>query len=207
MQNGGFATFFETGGAGGNHYLHCRITCGPKPDGATEAQVVSCGADGFHSTETTRGPDIEDCDFEGVYHDDYWGEANYCWNVIVSNNVIRNCVKRNGDDGTILVHGDGAVGNRHIVIRDNLFDADYGQAIMKLEWTDGLEITGNRIISAFELPLKQPGHVIALAHDRNVKIAGNKVEHSGSNAGSTIGTGEDVSGVVNSEAIGPGKKE
>jgi len=332
MQNGGFGTFFETGGAGGNHFLHCRITYGPRPAGATEDQIVSCGADGFHSTETTRGPDIEDCDFEGVYHDDciaihgsfqkvisssgaslvldghgdqyapnepirisdgkgffeqatclavnvpqgqrqaveitldrplevpagakannpnhcgrgfkilrchlgntrsrgilikgddglidgctiegcgmsaisigpeyYWGEANYCWNVTVSNNVIRNCVKRNGDDATVFVHGDGAIGNRHIIIRDNLFDTDYGQSIMKLEWTDGLEIIGNRVIRPFELPLEKPGHVVELAHDRNVKLAGNVVERPGEAAGSTIGIGQDVTGVVNDDSTG-----
>lgn len=69
LQNGGFATLFETGG-GGNHFLHCTITYGPKPAGATEEEVLSCGADGFHSVGTTQGPDIEDCDFQGVYHDD-----------------------------------------------------------------------------------------------------------------------------------------
>jgi len=297
--------------------------------------VVSCGADGFHSTETTRGPDIEDCDFDGVYHDDciaihgsfqtvvsssgttlvleghgrqyaanepirisdgkgffeqatcvavkeapgggrkdktievtldrpldvpigakannpnhcgrgykilrchlgntrsrgilvkgddglidgctiegcgmsaisigpeyYWGEANYCWNVTVSNNVIRNCVKRNGDDGTIFVHGDGAIGNRHIVIRDNVFDADYGQSIMKLEWADGLEITGNRVIRPFELPLQKPGHVVELAHDRDVKIVGNTVERPGAAAGSVVGIEADVTGVVDSDKAG-----
>lgn len=329
LQNGGFGTFFETGGAGGNHYLHCRIVYAPKPTGATEEQVMSCGADGFHSTETVRGPDIEDCDFAGVFHDDciaihgtfqkvvssssatlmvdghadqyapnepvrisdghgffeqancvavnsaqgkgqpieitldrplavpagakannpnrcgrgfkilrchlgntrsrgilvkgddglidgcsiegcgmsaisigpeyYWGEANYCWNVTVSNNVIRNCVKHNGDDGSIFVHGDGAIGNRHIVIRDNVFDADYGDSIMKLEWADGLEVTGNKVIRPFELPLTKPGHVIALAHDRNVNLVGNTVEHAGAAAGSTVGVGEEVSGLVDDE--------
>jgi hypothetical protein len=336
MQNGGFGTFFETGGAGGNHYLRCRITCGPRPAGATEDEVVSCGADGFHSVETTRGPDIEDCDFDGVYHDDciaihgsfqkvlsssgttlvldrhadqyapnepirisdgkgffeqatcvavnepqgkgkpfeitldrplevpvgakannpnhcgrgfkilrcrlgntrsrgilvkaddglidgctiegcgmsaisigpeyYWGEANYCWNVTVSNNVIRNCVKRNGDDGSIFVHGDGAIGNRHIIIRDNLLDADYGESIMKLEWADGLDVTGNRVVRPFELPLGKPGHVFELAHDRDVKLAGNTVEQAGPAAGSTVGIGEDVSGVQNADVAGGEKK-
>lgn len=336
MQNGGFATFFETGGAGANHYLHCRIILGPRPEGATEDEVVSCGADGFHSVDTTRGPDIEDCEFAGVYHDDciaihgsfqkvvsssgstlvldghaeqyapnepirisdgkgffeqatcvavkspqgnsrsveitldrplqipagakannpnhcgrgfkilrcrlgntrsrgilikaddglidgctidgcgmsaisigpeyYWNEANYCWNVTVSNNVIRHCVKRNGDDGTILVHGDGAVGNRHIVIQDNTFEADYGQSMMKLEWTDGLEITGNKVTGAFALPLEKPGHVIELDHDRHVKIAGNTVDQPGPSAGSTLEFGKDVIGFLDGDAAGTGKK-
>ena len=70
LENAGFAAFFETEGAGGNHYLHCRIEPGPRPAGATEDELVGCGADGFHSTGTTTGPDIEDCVFAGVFLDD-----------------------------------------------------------------------------------------------------------------------------------------
>jgi hypothetical protein len=70
LQNAGFAAFFETGGAGGNHYVGCRLQPGPRPVGATEEELVGCGADGFHSTQTVTGPDIEDCIFTGVFLDD-----------------------------------------------------------------------------------------------------------------------------------------
>jgi hypothetical protein len=68
-QNGGFGTFFETGGSS-NHFIGCKVTFGPKPDGATEMPLVSCGADGFHSVNTTIGPEVRDCVFEGVFLDD-----------------------------------------------------------------------------------------------------------------------------------------
>ena len=70
LQNSGFAAFFETGGAGGNYYVDCRVSPGPKPAGATEEQLVGCGADGFHSAGTRHGPTIERCAWEGVLHDD-----------------------------------------------------------------------------------------------------------------------------------------
>jgi hypothetical protein len=320
FQNGGFGTMFETDG-GGNHYLNCKIATGPKPPAATEEEIVSCGADGFHSVGTTIGPDIEDCDFSGVFLDDciavhgtfqkvisrggtsivmagkvhdyqvgepvrfsnekglfdqaictgvkdlgnkqievtidksidvpvgskannpdrcgrgfkilrcrlgntrsrgilvkaddglidhctiegcgmsaisigpeyYWNEANYCWNVTVSNNAIRNCVKGNGGDGTLWVHGDGAIGNRNIIIKDNRFVDNYGQYMMKLEWTDGLQITGNRIDGGFQLPLQKPGEIVHLAHDRHVNLKGNVVENTGPSFGKLIGGGDDVS--------------
>ena len=112
---------------------------------ADDGLIDGCTIEGCGMSAISIGPEY------------YWGEANYCWNVTVSNNIIRNCVKRNGDDGTIFVHGDGAIGNRHIVIRDNTFDTDYGQSIMKLEWAEGLQVTGNKVSRAFELRWKSRG--------------------------------------------------
>jgi hypothetical protein len=70
LQNAGFGAFFEAGGEGGNHYLDCHVRPGPKPPGATEEQLVGCGADGFHSVGTRNGPIIQHCSWEGVLHDD-----------------------------------------------------------------------------------------------------------------------------------------
>ncbi len=70
LQNSGFAAFFETGGEGGHYYVDCRVSPGPKPPGATEEPLVGCGADGFHSVGTRKGPTIERCAWEGLLHDD-----------------------------------------------------------------------------------------------------------------------------------------
>jgi len=320
LQNGGFGTIFETGG-GGNHYLNCRMVRGPKPEGATEEPLIACGADGFHSTETSIGPDIEDCDFNGVFLDDciaihgifqkvlssagqsitltgyprdysvsdpirfsnekgffsqaictgvkdlgnkqvqvaidqpldipidtkannpnrcgrgfkilrchlgntrsrgilvkaddgiidhctiegcgmsaisigpeyYWNEANYAWNVTVSNNTIKNCDKDNRNEGTIWIHGDGAIGNRNITIADNLFDINFGQFMIKAEWTDGLQITGNKFVHCFQLPQQKPGEVIHLNHIHHASLKDNTAEDTGPAFGKPIGIGSDVS--------------
>ncbi|MGC9944084.1 MAG: hypothetical protein ABSE48_19830 [Verrucomicrobiota bacterium] len=70
LKNAGFAAFFETGGDGDHRYTDCVVTRGPKPAGATEEQLVACGADGFHSTGTRVGPTIEHCHWDGVLLDD-----------------------------------------------------------------------------------------------------------------------------------------
>jgi hypothetical protein len=70
LQNAGFAAFFETGGAGGHVYVGCKVMPGPRPAGATEDQLVGCGADGFHSSGVRVGPTLERCVWEGLLHDD-----------------------------------------------------------------------------------------------------------------------------------------
>ncbi|MCU0982682.1 MAG: right-handed parallel beta-helix repeat-containing protein [Pirellulaceae bacterium] len=70
LQNAGFAAFFETGGDGGHIYVGCRVAPGPRPVGATEDQLVGCGADGFHSAGVRSGPTLDRCTWEGLLHDD-----------------------------------------------------------------------------------------------------------------------------------------
>jgi hypothetical protein len=69
MSRNGFGAIREEGG-GGNHLLDCEWTMGPRPAGATEDSIVTDAADGFHSTDTNPGPDIEGCRMEGVFLDD-----------------------------------------------------------------------------------------------------------------------------------------
>ncbi len=69
LMRNGFSTIREDGG-GGNHILHCTWALGSRPDGATVDPLVSCSADGFYSTNTWLGTDIEDCNFQGILLDD-----------------------------------------------------------------------------------------------------------------------------------------
>jgi len=325
FENGGFGAFWETGGAGGNHYWHCRIQPGPRPPGATEDQLIGCGADGFHSVNTDMGPDIEDCVFTGVFLDDciaihgtfaqvvqakgdqvtfsdrpfggvkvgdplrianmkgffgvatatavqpvangeiqvkldhdlqvpidwaetdphkgtkvsnplhcgqgykilrcqlgdtrsrgilvkadnglidgctirgcgmsgvsigpefWWNEAGYSWQVTVSHNTFIDCNKNNGEQAAIWIHGDGALGNRAIAIRDNSFQRCYGESVIDANWVDGLEITRNRVDRSFEAELARPGNVIAFQQARHVKLLDNVVTNQGPFAGDLVG--------------------
>ncbi len=301
LQNGGFATLFETSG-GSNRYLACVVEPGPLPAGASEPPICGCGADGFHSTGTSVGPDIEGCEFRGVFHDDniaihgsfhnveavdgtvltlkdgaddfavgqpvrisdehgffeqaictriaagsqgrpsltldramgvpvgakannpgrcgrgfkilrcklgntrsrgilvkgddgiidgnliegcgmpavsigpeyYWGEANYVWNLRVAHNTFRQCQKNGSGDGTVFVHGDGAIGNRKITITDNVFDTCYGSTRMSWAWVDGLAVTNNRIL-CHEVTLPGSAHALTLAHAHHVTAWGNTI--------------------------------
>ena len=69
LSRNGFAPVREEGG-GGNHFQRCAWAPGPRPVGATVDPVVTSAADGFHSTGTNPGPDIEDCRMTGVFLDD-----------------------------------------------------------------------------------------------------------------------------------------
>ena len=297
LRNSGFAAFFETDGEGGHHYLDCRVVPGPKPPGATEDQLVGCGADGFHSACVRIGPTIERCTWEGLLHDDciaihgslqqvvrseglvlvlergnkggfrigepvrlsskdgyfgeftclglrildkpeelleltldrpsgapaaakasnprhngagfkiigctlgncrsrgilvkadhgliesctisgtgmsavsigpeyYWGEADYSRKVVVSNNRFVNNVLNGSDAGVVMVHGDGAIGNGDLAIRDNRFEKNYGQITLKVEDTDGITITGNQFTIS---PLSLPGKSRTLMDFRSTK--------------------------------------
>lgn len=50
--------FTEHGGAGGHHYLNCRVMRRPGTK-----RLITCNADLFHSIKTARGPVIENCDW------------------------------------------------------------------------------------------------------------------------------------------------
>jgi hypothetical protein len=338
LQNGGFAAFFETGGLGANAYTACKIEPGPRPSGATENQLVGCGADGLHSARTEQGPTITNCTFSGVFLDDciaihgtfyrviqaegtvvtlfargpfpqvgdtlriadmkgffataickavdippdqnperlvrvtldqdlhvpidhsensdkrkgtkaddprycgqgylikdchlgntrsrgilvkadsgtiegctiegcgmsgvsigpefWWNESGYCSHVTVSENTFTECNKNNGDQAALWIHGDGAIGNRGIVVQGNTFKACYGQSVLRIDYTDGVQLSGNKISGSFQVELKSPGNVIALMQSKNVKLDGNIVTDQGPFAGDVVGL---YAGMVPSE--------
>ena len=333
LKNSGFAAFFETDGEGGHRYFGCRVARGPKPAGATEEQLVSCGADGFHSVGTRQGPVLDRCTWDGVLLDDciaihgsfqkvlraegkrlilekgnrgkfavnepvrvssqngffgqarcvavrnvgapgnsleltldcalgapsdakasnpdrcgrgfkilrcklgntrsrgilvkaddgaiqdcviegcgmsavsigpeyWWNEADYCWNVTVAGNAFRHNVLNGSDAGVVLVHGDGAIGNRNIAVCDNRFDENYGFYTINAACTDGLKIAGNVIHRPSPLALPQPGHVLNLAACRNVTLQSNLVGAPGPSLGRLVNLGKDVECVRGDDAAG-----
>lgn len=103
----------------------------------------------------------------------YWNEADYVWNAKVEGNTLR----ENGISGyggaAIFVHGDGAIGNRDILIKDNKLISNYDGDI-HIEWTDEATIEDNRITDPHPWPAfftKQS--VISIEHSRNITQKGN----------------------------------
>lgn len=137
---------------------------------------------------------IEGCAMSGVSlgPEYWWGEADYSWNVTISNNTFRSCSKNNYDQGSIWVHGEGAIGNRNITIDENRFENCYGQYVMRIEFAAGVRITHNQIDGSFPIPAKSPGHVVWLAHDTEVELMGNAVTNQGSHAGEIVGLAADM---------------
>lgn len=329
MMRNGFAPLFETGG-GGNHILHCKWVLGPKPQGATEAPLVTNAADGLHSTGADIGPDIEDCTMEGVFLDDnfaihgsfqnvtkaagrvltleggvgalvigqpvrisdnkgfyaegavtalkvngdrtttvtldkdlhvpagaklsnplrdgagykivnchlgrtrsrgilvkadngliannviegcgmsavsvgpeyYWGEADYAHQVTIRDNRLVNNGKAGYGGAAILIHGDGAIGNRDIMILNNRMISDY-QGEIEVEWSDNVTIAGNIIAGAspWTAAMRMPS-LITLSNCHQISLRGNVVRYAGVYKPVLVDIGANVAGVRNNDATG-----
>ena len=77
MFRNGFSAIRESSG-GGNHLLRDKWLPGPPPDGGTETPLFCSAEDGFHSTLTNPGPDVENCVMQGLLDDDCIAiHANY----------------------------------------------------------------------------------------------------------------------------------
>jgi hypothetical protein len=106
----------------------------------------------------------------------FWGEADYCSNVTVRGNILRNNVLNGSEAGAVYVHGDGAIGNQNITISNNLFDKNYGQIAIHAEYTDGILVSDNRFLrSPIPLPSKART-ILDLTSTKNVVLTGNVVE-------------------------------
>jgi hypothetical protein len=61
----------ECDGDGKTAYLGCRVVPGPKPDGASEARLLSTSWDAMQSKTIRHGPRVEDCEIREA-GDDSW---------------------------------------------------------------------------------------------------------------------------------------
>ena len=132
---------------------------------------------------------IEGCGMSGVSigPEFWWGEANYCWNVSVSNNRFVRCTRNNGEEGTIWVHGDGAIGNRHVLLKDNVLDTCYGPNIFRLEDVDEVRVTGNHVVNPFTFgPKKTGSSILFLKNSTKVTVGGNEVRGPGKPPGELV---------------------
>ena len=130
-----------------------------------------------------------------------WGEADYVRNVTIAGNVIRGNGRCAYGGGAVLVHGDGAMGNRDIIIRDNRF-ADY-QGDVDIQWADGVTLAGNVMAGAAAwpsvIPLQSP---VSLAHCRAVILRANVVRNPRVYRPLLVSLGADVTGLQGNDAAG-----
>ncbi len=69
IRNAAGMCFMELAGDGGNRYENCVVTYGVKPAGAVEEPLLATSVDGLHSSAMRRGPQMENCRFEGLDDD------------------------------------------------------------------------------------------------------------------------------------------
>ena len=130
-----------------------------------------------------------------------WGEADYARHVTVRGNTLSENVLNGSAAGTILIHGDGAIGNADITIADNFFDRNYGQTAIHVAYTDGVRIATNRFIAS---PLLLPGKARTILHletSRNITLHSNTVANPA--AQDTLVTlGKSVEAITGNDATG-----
>lgn len=123
-------------------------------------------------------------------------------NVTVEGNTIRGNGGAAYRGAAILVHGDGAIGNRNIVIRDNLLLGNY-QGDMDLQWVDGVALSGNVMSAPAQWPTGvKPYSPISLADCRNIALTGNIVKNASGYQPDMVATGENVTGVKQNDPSG-----
>ena len=132
----------------------------------------------------------------------YWNEADYAHSVTVAGNVLR----RNGiagyGGGAILIHGDGAVGNRNIVLKNNRLASNY-LGDVDAAWTQGLTLAGNVVTGFPQLPpTYSTPTLVTLSHCRTVRLTGNVVRHASVYKSVLVGVGANVTDVTGNDPVG-----
>jgi len=132
----------------------------------------------------------------------YWNEADYVQNVSIEGNTLRENGKAAYGGGAVLVHGDGAMGNRNIVIKDNRMFSNY-QGDIDVAWTDGVAIEGNVITGAPAWPESiRTQSAVSLSDSRAVTFQNNVVRHAAVYKPALVSLGANVSGVRHGDVTG-----
>ena len=167
--------------------------------GSTRSRGILAKADGG----LIRGNVLEDCGMSAVSlgPEYYWGESDYVQNVTVEDNVIREVGRAGYGGAAILVHGDGAVGNRDIVIRNNRMSSNY-QGDLDVQWVNGLTVAGNVITGAAQWPPSiSTQSLVSLANCRAVTLSGNAVHRASAYQTPLVRVGDNVTGLTNDVGV------
>ena len=153
----------------GYKILNCRI-------GDTRSRgMLLKGSDGLVQGNVIRG-----CGMAGISigPEAWWREAGYCQHVTVENNKLI----RDGKGGVggyfaaVYVHGDGAIGNSHITIRNNRFASNYAGDVF-MQWAHTCAIVDNTMTGP-EKPAFVGDHrqaSVVVRNSRKIIIRGNHV--------------------------------
>ena len=153
----------------GYKILDCRI-------GDTRSRgMLLKGSDGLVLGNVVRG-----CGMAGISigPEAWWREAGYCHHVMVENNKLI----RDGKAGVggyftaIYVHGDGAIGNADITIRNNRFVSNYAGDIF-MQWANKCTIENNAMTGPKQpaFPGEQPHASIVIKNSHAIAVNGNHV--------------------------------
>ena len=131
----------------------------------------------------------------------YWNEADYVQNVTISGNTLRGNGGAAYGGAAILVHGDGAMGNKAIVIKDNHLTSNL-QGDLQIEWTEGATISGNTITGASHWPeMMDKKSPITLSNCKTVTLRGNSLINASVYKIPQMEVGANVTGLQGREEV------
>ncbi len=164
--------------------LNCQIR------GTRSRGIVAKADDGV-----IAGNLIENCGMSAIkVGPEYaWDEGDYVRNVRIENNKFL----RNGEIGgaTVFVNGEGAEGNRGVVIQNNLFDSNFDNDI-EANWTQGLTVTSNTFAPLQDRPAGAKVTVpLVLSNNRDVSVSINTVQSPQNYASQLVQIGANVTGL------------
>ena len=148
--------------------------------------IVGCGM-----AATSLGPEY------------YWNEADYVQNVTISGNTLRGNGGATYGGAAIIVHGNGAMGNKNIVIKNNRLSSNL-QGDVQIEWTENVTLSSNVFTGAAYWPdfmaMKSP---LSLSNCKTVALHGNSVVNAKVDRPALVEIGANVSGLQNDALKGP----
>ena len=132
----------------------------------------------------------------------YWGEADYVQNVTIKDNVLQNNGGATYGGAAILVHGDGVVGNKNIIIQGNRFVANF-QGDLEVQWADGINFANNTLRAPSLWPAGvKPYAPVHLANCKNITLQNNTVQNAVSYQSPLVAAGPEVTGVRHNDPSG-----
>ncbi len=140
---------------------------------------------------------IEDCGMAAISlgPEYYWNEADYVQNVTLAGNTLRGNGGATYGGAAILIHGDGAMGNKNIVIKDNHFSSNL-QGDLQIEWAEGVTLSGNTLTGAAPWPaMMDKKSPVSLSNCKTVTLRGNSVVNAGAYKPMLVEVGANVTGL------------
>ncbi|MDR3709631.1 MAG: right-handed parallel beta-helix repeat-containing protein [Capsulimonadaceae bacterium] len=132
----------------------------------------------------------------------WWGEAGYVQHVTVERNKIDQCGGAGYGGAAILLHGDGAIGNGDVNIRDNQVSSSY-QGDVQIEWSHDVTVSGNAFSGANPWPEFFKRHpVVQLSNDQGVSLETNIVRNAAAYTQEAVAVRENVTGLSHNDARG-----
>ncbi len=162
--------------------------------------ILTKSDDGLFQNNTIEGCGMAAISIGPEY---YWNEADYSQHVRIEGNTLRGNGKSGYGGSAILIHGDGAVGNRDIQIKGNRFEGNL-QGDVEVGWAESVQLSSNTMSGPSEAARGtiNPHALLTLANSRAISMKGNVVRNASGYAPVLVASGANVEGLTNNDALG-----